>query len=211
MHEYPKIQSIFKRDEKTKKFIYGAFTLCEFEYLQNNQWIWTEKIDGTNIRIMWEPQEKQSIKFGGKTNNAQISTNLYDKLSELFTFEKFEQFGTGLDNYLCLYGEGYGVKIQKGGGNYIQNGVDFILFDVKIGDWWLNRSDVEDIAVKLRINVVPIINTGTILEAIDFVKSGFNSTFGQFEAEGLVLHPTVELFARNKKRIITKIKHKDFI
>ena len=47
--EYPKIQSIFKRDENTHKFIDGVFSLPEFEYLKDNLWIWTEKIDGRNI------------------------------------------------------------------------------------------------------------------------------------------------------------------
>jgi len=53
MSEYPKIQSIFKRDELTHKFL-SEFSLPEFEYLQLNIWEFTEKIDGTNIRIIWD-------------------------------------------------------------------------------------------------------------------------------------------------------------
>ena len=51
MKEYHKIQSIYKRDEKTRKFIEGQWSLPEFEYLQNNRWLWTDKVDGTNIRV----------------------------------------------------------------------------------------------------------------------------------------------------------------
>lgn len=205
MKEYHKIQSIFKRDEKTHKVIVGDFSLLEFEYLQHNTWVWTEKIDGTNIRVVWDTE---SVYFGGRTNNAQIPVFLYDKLNELFPARLFRDYFP--ENTLTLYGEGYGAKIQKGGGNYISSGVDFILFDVLIGSWWLKREDVEDIANKLAIKTVPVIGKGSLIEATDFVKKGFNSTFGNFLGEGLVLKPEVELFNRMGHRIITKIKNKDF-
>jgi len=212
--EYPKIQSIFKRDEKTHKFIDGQWSLPEFEYLKDNQWMMTEKIDGTNIRVGWEYYEPQldvpgvwRLAYGGRTDKAQMLTFLLTKLQELFDeFDWAEEFSDGI----ILYGEGYGARIQKGGGKYISNGVDFMLFDVKIGNWWLKREDVEGIAQKLGIDVVPIIHTGTISEGIDIVRSGLTSTFGDFEAEGLVLKPIVELKSKNGHRIITKLKHKDF-
>ena len=47
-------------------------------------------------------------------------------------------------------------------------------------------------------------------EAVDVVEGGLTSTFGNFEAEGLVLKPEVELFNRQGHRIITKLKGKDF-
>lgn len=58
MKTYPKIPSVFVRDEKTHKFIDGQFRCPEFEYLQDNLWLWTEKVDGTNIRVIWDPKEK---------------------------------------------------------------------------------------------------------------------------------------------------------
>lgn len=45
---------------------------------------------------------------------------------------------------MCLCGEGYGAKIQSGG-RYISNDTNFILFDVKYNDWWLNRESCKDI------------------------------------------------------------------
>lgn len=204
MKQYHKIQSVFKRDEKTHKFIVGSYSLPEFEYLKDCQWHWTEKVDGTNIRVMWDG-EALEVKFGGKTDNAQIPVRLYDRLIELFPREKF--FGLGS---MCLYGEGYGAKIQKGGGNYKKDGVDFVLFDVKVGDWWLKRDAVNDVADKLLIESVPQIGIGTLEQAIDFVHDGYSSMWGDFDAEGLVLRPMIELKARNGQRIITKIKTKDF-
>lgn len=209
MKEYPKIQSIFKRDEKTHKFIEGQWSLPEFEYLQDNLWDMTEKIDGTNIRVSWEVDGKGEFKlrFGGRTDNAQIPTFLLSRLQEQFDeFDWASQFPAGV----TLYGEGYGAKIQKGGGNYIPNGVDFILFDVLIDGWWLRREDVNGIAEMLGIRTVPFIGEGTLSDAITGIKAGVPSSFGDFLAEGMVLKPKVELQNRAGNRIITKLKHKDF-
>lgn len=211
--EYHKITTVFKRDPHNMRFVLDLeWAMPEFEYLKDNQWIFTEKVDGTNIRVSWQPQEELPVKFGGKTDNAQIPMPLIEKLSKTFTFEKFIEagYGTEIKDYMTLYGEGYGAKIQKGGGNYRSDGVDFVLFDVKVGDWWLKREDVEDIAVKLGIKVVPIVAEGTLIEAIEMVKAGLNSQWGDFESEGLVCRPKIDLFARNGDRIITKIKAKDF-
>jgi ATP-dependent RNA circularization protein (DNA/RNA ligase family) len=202
MKEYHKIQSVFKRDERTHKFIIGEYSLPEFGYLKNNIWVYTEKIDGTNIRVMWDGTQ---IRFGGKTDNAQTPTFLLTKLQDLFPADKFKDLPP-----LCLYGEGYGARIQKGGGNYIPNGCDFILIDVWVDDWWLERENIEDVASKLGIKVVPIIGKGNIATALSETQSGFSSTFGAFLAEGMVLKPQVELFNRKGNRIITKMKYKDF-
>ncbi|KKN60091.1 hypothetical protein LCGC14_0535600 [marine sediment metagenome] len=206
MKEYHKIQSIYKRDEQTHKFIEGNFSLPEFEYLKDNKWEFTEKIDGTNIRIGWNGV---AMNIGGRTDNAQIPTYLYQKLTELFSDEKLASVFPDADDVM-LCGEGYGAKIQKGGGNYIPDGVDFILFDVLIGDWWLRRYDVEDIALSLGIKTVHIIGRGTLEDAVQGVKNGVTSAFGDFLAEGLVIRPTTELKTRSGHRIITKLKHKDF-
>jgi len=204
VREYSKIQSIFKRDEKTHKFIEGEYSLPEFEYLKGNQWVWTEKIDGTNVRVNWNG--KETITYYGRTANAQMPTFLVTKLQSLFTNVFRINY---LDKPMTLYGEGYGAKIQKGG-NYISDGVDFILFDVLIDDWWLKREDIEEVANKLGLKVVPIIGRGTLNQAEGILRAGLQSRWGDFLAEGLVLKPEVELKTRSGHRIITKIKHKDY-
>ena len=211
MEQYPKIQGLYKRDEKTHKFLEGQYSLPEFEYLQHNVWVFTEKVDGTNVRVEWDTNPiDDRVLFGGRTNNAQIPTFLFTKLQELFPIEKFKRLYP--ETPMTLFGEGYGARIQKGGGKYIPDGVDFILFDVKIEDWWLRREGIEDIAEKLEIEVVPIRGEGTIVDAVKMIKSGLSTAFlgGDFLAEGLVLKPKIELFDRRGHRIITKVKHKDF-
>jgi len=210
MKEYHKIQSIFKRDDN-KNLLEGQWTLPEFEYLQNNQWVFTEKVDGTNIRVMFN---EGKITFGGKTNNAQIPAMLVTHLNEVFLpksniFNEVFVNKSGIFNDVCLYGEGYGAKIQKGGGNYRPD-QGFVLFDIRIGTFWLQRVDVEDIAQKLGIDIVPIIGGGTLHDAITKVKKGFTSTWGNFLAEGIVARPKIELNTRGGRRIITKVKHRDF-
>ncbi|MBP9819384.1 hypothetical protein KBC79_01460 [Candidatus Woesebacteria bacterium] len=196
----------------------GQWSQPEFEYLANNEWVWTEKVDGTNIRVMWSGA---GLSFGGKTDDAQMYVPLMTRLQELFDttpkrqmfkelFNKPDADGDIAEPQVCLYGEGYGAKIQKGGGNYRPDGVDFVLFDVKIGDWWLQRKDVEGIAQKLGIKVVPIVGRGTLIEAVEMVKRGFNSQWGDFASEGLVCRPSTELKTRNGDRVITKIKCRDF-
>lgn len=207
MKEYHKIESLFNRDERTFKFVEGAWRCPEFEYLALNTWIFTEKVNGTCMRVQWH-SDVEHVKYRGKTDNAQIPSTIYEKLEEVLPTSKFQLLYP--NTTICLYGEGYGAKIQKGGGNYIPDGVSFVLFDVKIGEWWLRREDVEDIASKLGIEAVPIVARGTVYDAIDLVKSRFNSTWGPFPAEGLVLRPEVELQNRGGKRIITKLKTRDF-
>lgn len=208
MKEYHKIQTLFKRDmqKNGKTLLEGQWTLPEFEYLAGNQWVFTEKVDGTNIRVMLRDG---AVTFGGKTDNAQIPAQLVARLNDRFlplATAMQEVFGCDA----CLYGEGYGAKIQKGGGNYRAD-QDFVLFDVKVGDWWLQRADVEDVAQKLGIDVVPVIGEGTLHDAIAAAKAGIASTWGAFQAEGIVARPKTELTTRNGQRIITKIKCRDFV
>ena len=204
MREYHKIQTVFKRDPETnhKTLLEGQYSRPEFEYLQNNKWVFTEKVDGTNIRVGWFDEK---VIFGGRTNSAQLHIDLVQRLYDLFPAEKFLEFGSDI----ILYGEGYGAGIQKGGGKY-QEHKDFVLFDVMIGEWWLQREDVEGIATCLDISVVPILAEGTLTEMVECAKVGIASTWGDFNAEGIVARPSTELVARNGQRLITKIKCKDF-
>jgi len=209
MIKYHKIHTVFKRDpnNKHKTLLEGEFSLPEFEYLQNNEWDFQEKVDGTNIRVMFDGEK---ITFGGKTDNAQIPSQLLNHLNETF-LPKLDLFKEMFNNTsVCLYGEGYGKKIQKVGYLY-RNDQGFVLFDIRIGDWWLKRSDVVKIALDLGIDVVPVIGSGTLWDMVELCRKGFNSNWGDFLAEGIVARPAIELKARNGKRIIAKLKHKDFI
>lgn len=206
--KYPKIPTIWKRDTKGK-IIEGEYSTSEIEFLKDNIWIFEEKIDGTNIRIYWDAHNK-NIEFGGKTDKAQIPDFLLEKLKKLFTIDKFELIFP--ETSIILFGEGYGNRIQKIGKKYISDGVSFILFDAKIGNYWLYKEDMIDIANKLKIKVIPTLGFGTLDMACDKVKEGFRSLVAEeaLLAEGLVLKPKIQMFDRMGHRIMAKIKHKDY-
>jgi hypothetical protein len=205
MNKYHKIVTVYERDPATKHktLVEGKFALPEFAYLAANAWVFTEKVDGTNIRVDWDGERAE---FGGRTDNAQIHTSLYQRLSELFSGGRGKW-----DNLppMTLYGEGYGAKIQKGGGNYNPDGAAFVLFDVFCGVW-LERENVEKIAQQLGTEVVPIVGFGPLSAMVEIVRRGFNSAWGGFLAEGIVARPAIEMLNRKGERIITKLKHKDF-
>lgn len=207
MREYHKINTVFKRNPATrhKTLLEGDYSQDAFAYLARNEWVFTEKVDGTNIRVM---AFAANVQFGGKTDNALIPAPLVQRLQERFLphgYRLHVMFPDGV----CLYGEGYGAKIQNGG-NYRAD-QDFVLFDIRVGEWWLERSAIEDIASKFGLDVVPIIGRGTLADMVEVTREGFHSQWGPFVAEGIVARPAVELRARNGQRIITKIKHKDFV
>ena len=210
MSEYCKVQTVYKRDPATKHrtLLEGEYSLPAFEYLRDCEWVFTEKVDGTNIRVMWNGGEDGAVvRYGGRTDAAQIPATLVERLLELLPVERF------MENEIppmVLYGEGYGAKIQKGGGNYKADGQDFVLFDVRCGDIWLERLNVEDVAGQLAIDTVPIVGMGTLERMVSKVRNGLASQWGPFQAEGIVARPATELMTRRGERIITKIKYKDF-
>lgn len=208
MELYHKIQTVFKRDPETrfKTLLEGEFSIPEFEYLKDSDWTFTEKVDGTNIRVMFEGLD--TVSFGGKTDRAQIPAELVNRLNHLFTADNMKSV-FGAEAKVCLYGEGHGAKIQKDGGNYSDT-QDFVLFDVNCGGMWLKREDVRDIATNLGIDVVPVLGIGNLSEMVEKARGGFTSGWGGFMAEGIVARPTIELLTRRGDRIITKIKRKDF-
>jgi len=206
MITYHKIPTVFKRDPSSnyKTLLFNNYATDELEYLQDNRWVFTEKVDGTCCRAVFD---KNEIRLGGKTDSAQIPSSLVNRFNNLFLLQK-DKFIEMFSDDVCLYMEGYGKGIQSGG-NYRQD-QDFVLFDIKYGDWWLQRTDVKDIAEKLEIDIVPIVGIGNLNDMVKMAENGFKSQWGDFIAEGIVARPEIELKTRAGKRIITKIKHKDF-
>lgn len=210
MEKYLKIETIYNRDiEGTKKLIENSFRDSAVEFLKLNTWVWTEKVDGTNIRIFWDGH---NVEFGGRTDKANIPSPLVNYLNSVFKTpeaeEIFEQmFG---EKEVTLFGEGYGNKIQAVGKDYIADGVGFIMFDVFMCGNYQERSRVEETAKAFGVPVVPIVGEGNLYKAVDFVKSNPKSTLGTCDMEGIVCRPKIEMRDRCGKRIIVKIKWNDF-
>lgn len=215
--EYFKIPAVFKRDPANgNKMIDGEFISDQVFYLRYNDWIWTEKIDGTNTRIIWDGEH---VTFMGHTEKSQLPPELLKFLQEKYGSEAFEElleqnFGA---KHVVLFGEGYGRKIQGPGSLYNPNGVGYALFDAFVDDkWWVDRFSLENIAKELAIPTVPVWAYGSsLLFAIDTIKGDADQHLhtaikgGTAPIEGFVCTPSVALFDASGTPIKVKVKVKD--
>jgi ATP-dependent RNA circularization protein (DNA/RNA ligase family) len=210
MAEYHKIETLFERDAST--FIVDPTKLKASVFGTIREWDVTEKIDGTNIRVMLS--KDGTVSFGGRTDAANIHAGLIQYLMWALPKEALKAalwLNPEEPVDVVLYGEGYGAGIQKGGGLYRKDRA-FILFDVLVsGQWWLGRDAVEEIAAKLGINAVPYLGRMTLDQIVAAVREPFPSKIGTATAEGVVARPIETLFDKRMRRIIIKLKTKDFV
>lgn len=216
--EYPKINSLWKREAFGKdlpkgshgKMVEGDYAQEEFRTIRS--WHVTEKVDGTNIRVMAScgAGECSDLRFGGRTKDAQIPCHLLDCLQRVFTKESILNVFPEASS-LILFGEGYGPKIQACGGNY-RTDTGFILFDVWVGGWWLQRADVMEIAKNLGVSCVPVIGIMEEKEVVDFVKSRPLSRCSDRpqEMEGVVCRSQPLMLTRRGQPVMFKLKCKEF-
>lgn len=208
LSEYHKIETLFDRN--------SDFTVNTAEYRKEvfryiTEWDVTEKVDGTNIRIMLESSGDLTI--GGRTNNAQMPADLFKFLSQKFTVDLMkERFWDGDKTpSVCLYGEGYGPGIQKGGGLYRAD-KSFILFDCLVDDkWWLRKDALDGVASDLGCEIVPYLGRMTVGNIVEYVRNPFHSAISsKATAEGIVARPPEPMYDAAGKRIIFKLKTRDF-
>ena len=208
-HKYHKIETVYNRSEDgDRRLIEGSFREPAVEYLKDNLWDITEKIDGTNVRIIWDGN---CIQFGGRTDKAILPPRLLAYLRDTYLTVEFEELMEQIfgDKEVVIFGEGYGVSIQKIGSKYLPETNSFRAFDIMVGDSYLGQEDFYSICRRLNIPTAPLIGEMTIQEAIDYVKTKPQSIIGDCIIEGVVARPKVRL-STGDKRIIVKIKVCDF-
>ena len=115
-----------------------------------------------------------------------------------------------------IYGEYFGAGIQKCGSRYIQNGNDFLVFDIKQQGWWTPKDVRDSICKGLGLNTVPFLGIMTLKEIEDKVRAGFATQFDRAAdptmlEEGIVARPTIPLCDGSGNRIIVKVKYCDYI
>lgn len=237
---YKREPAVLENGEKNPRknlIMLGQYSNVETELLKDLLWECTEKIDGTNISIHIVPAgpfvpETRVNKDGsttvylnsgtyiseihGKTPAATIPTKLMNNLTNICGTRDFKEAftvnGIPPQEKIEIFGEGYGAGIQKGG-RYCKDDQKFIVFDIKIGDYYVRREIVEDVCKKLNLDIVPLIGYMTIAEAEEMVKKGFTSRISEdpnLMAEGLVCKAPLGMLDARGNRIITKIKSVDY-
>jgi hypothetical protein len=214
--KYPKIQTIWKRDEKNNFAIIEGDPSKE-EFTAINSWHITEKIDGMNIRVVYDniieypDSPLGDIRLEGRTDKAQIPKFLLEYLEKTFTPEKFRNNFDMDCRKIILFGEGYGPKIQKGGGLY-RDDVSFALFDVWLDNWWLKQDSIDDIAKKFEVERAPAVGIMSTQKAINFIKSRPPSIIAKDKTkpmEGIVCRSHPLMLFRDGTPIMWKLKIED--
>lgn len=211
MSEYASIKNLYKMDEADHKRgpedgfsndAFGGFT-----------WLVTEKVDGMNMRVILDLEADPVFRIAGRSDKAQIPGDLMDFMLAQFkaneVAEVFANEDGSIPSPIVLYGEGYGPGIQKVGAAY--GGVKrFILFDVKVGNTWLDWDDVVDVAGKLFIPHVPVLGRGlTLEEAKALVHDSELLGHGHEHVEGFVARSEPQLFDKWGQRLVFKYKVRD--
>ena len=226
--EYPKTENLYARDEVTHKLRLGEFKRLDFS--QVDCWRVTEKIDGTNIRLVLQAG---AFEVRGRTDAASLPPN--------FEEEALGQAGAdtmaaalaaidpaGVAITMIVFGEGYGPGIQKGGGGYAER-KSLRIFDVltyKEGCYsplWRTWDDVVTVATILGLQTVPTLLIGAPTETIvELVRSDLYSQVAARDLdpliddlwslrkmEGVVARTDPYLYDYRGHRVLWKLKKHD--
>jgi hypothetical protein len=178
-----------------------------------------EKIHGTSAHISFSPGnislidghiDGAEIKFFSGGMSHELFLSLFDKDDLL---QKFALIGT--KQKAVIYGEAYGGKMQ-GMKEVYGPDAKFVVFEVKIGDYWLKVPDAEDVTNKLGLEFVHYDRIPCTIEALDAERDkdsvqAFRNGMGWGKKrEGIVLRPLIEVTTNDGSRIIAKHKGEAF-
>lgn len=221
MKRYSSVETVYKRNKDTNKI--DPTVLRQDVHSVINSWVLTEKVDGTNIRVIYG-DGKRDIR--GRSDNANMHPLLIEAIErDTPTFEEVsDHFDLSEGRFVTLYGEGYGAGIQKNGGRYRED-KGFIMFDVRITnelqgtDYFVSFDNVRGIAMQFTIPVVPIVGYVTTDEIprtreelekfIPYSLVAMGRTDKRVEAEGVVAKPRFELRDQYGSRVMWKLCYRD--
>jgi len=166
--KYPKMCNLFNHEGKMSHPVAW--------YLRDCEWLFLEKIDGTNIRVIFDENGRRTVK--GRTDRAVLLPRLIDVVME--ATKEVE-----LHNAI-IYGEGFGGKIQAGAARYGAD-LQFQAFDLLYLDnnHWGEWEDLEE----LPCPTVPAVWNGLLIDGALGVVKGWKSIFSDALSEGLVARP----------------------
>lgn len=165
-----------------------------------------EKVHGTSAHVSWK-NGVVTYSSGGES---------HERFKALFDDAALAAAFTALGHdEVTVYGEAYGGKCQGMRATYGE-ALRFIAFDVKVGDVWLSVPNMDEVATKLGIEVVPWRKVSTDLAILDgerdrpsevAVRRGCGDSRPR---EGIVIRPLQEFSTNNGNRVIAKHKGEAF-
>ena len=219
MNTYEKTYNLYKRHNRRP--LIGKYDLtrlyCDaYGMVHGSAWKYTEKIDGTNIRIVIT--EGGNVDVFGRRNTSTPPGDLVDTCQEMAANRLDKLLPLAQNKGVAtLYGEGYGPGLQKGG--HYRKDKGFILFDIRLSDHASNDGhymvphSVENFAGYAGLTMVPSLTFPDLYHAVAATKDGFPSALGEgAPAEGLIAH-AAGLFHHYDgavRRVKFKLKTKDF-
>lgn len=216
---YLKIDTLFDRDEKFR-VMEGFYRRPEFGVI--TLWQASEKIDGTSVRIDYRlVDDALSVTYGGRTDKTRFHPEAEQALKDIVEDQSASELVRGKlaeydVNSITLYGELVGPKVQ--GNVYRLERHEVVLFDVLVNDrTWLHQDDVGDYGNDLYLRT-PYVYYLSTDEVVDFLTrpsccepvSALSPDGERVPIEGFVLRPQEELRDQRGRRLIAKLKRKDF-
>jgi hypothetical protein len=161
-----------------------------------------EKIHGTSAHVRWSDG---SLKFGSGGEKHARFMALFDDdaLANLF-----RELG---HPSVTIYGEAYGGKQQAQAWRYGPD-LRFVVFEVKVGETWLDVPNAADVARKLGLEFVAYERVSTDLDVLNALRDSCsvqaerNGMGTDKPREGIVLRPLIEFVRTNGERVIAKHK-----
>ncbi len=166
-----------------------------------------EKVHGTNTKLVFNPADSVVQYHPGGESGPRFQA-LFNQEDLKF---KFIAMGLPPDKTITIFGEAYGGS-QQGQSHRYGKELKFIVFDVLVGENWLDVPNAADVAEKLGLEFVPWKKISTDLASLDAardensevaVRRGITEPIGR---EGVVLRPLIEVKLNNGSRVICKHK-----
>ncbi len=216
MTPYSSIETVYTRDKETNVLNFGEIRCIENTCIKT--WTISEKIDGTNIRVI---VTKGGIEVRGRTDKAELNHDLikailaifpsHERLLEYFTEYRGQELPEEWS--VTFYGEGYGAGIQSGG--HYSDTKRFRCFDLLLGEsWWTDDDEMRRVCDELGIPTAPWLavtpnlpkTREELIEIIPFSQVALEDRgVSDVPAEGIVAKPLHVLLNRHKDRVMWKI------
>ena len=197
----PKLKTLFRRGDKFK-VIPGEYT--DPRFAQVGEWLVTEKMDGTSVILSIT---EHGTAFYGRTSKSQFTPAMSDFLSAAASTALFSLDPHGI-HQADIYAELCGPGIQ--GNPHGLTEMKLFVFDVRIGDYWLDWDNVIDVAYKAGLRT-PWVFAGrydaeTLVENLSRLAKEGSPRY----LEGYVARTDPLLYDNQGNRIMWKLKVSDF-